>query len=108
MKKNSKKSLIILTLISIVICGCPGCLLVTPGMINMIDILIYKESIENLLANFGEGFIQGGWMVCPGVVLILIPVLIGIYTLVKKNKPEELTALTPTGASIEDPLPPPS
>ncbi len=47
-------------------------------------------------------------MICPGAVLILIPLLLGFFTLVTKNKPEELTALNPTGVSKEDPLPPPS
>ncbi len=60
MEKRRKKSYLILLLISIVICGCPGCFLIGPGFINIIDVLGRTQAIDDLLFNFGEGFIQGG------------------------------------------------
>jgi len=51
------------------------------------------------------GFRQGGWLICLGGVLILVPIIFGIIALVKNTKEEKIEPLEPTGASKDDPIP---
>jgi len=98
----------IIALISIVICGCPGCILLFPGVTSMVDTVGHINTFQDLLADFGDGFVQGGWMLCLGGVLILVPFILAIIAVVKRDKGNELEELKPTGVSKDDPIPPTS
>jgi len=50
-------------------------------------------------------FRQGGWLICLGGVLILVPIIFGIIALVKNTKEEKIEPLEPTGASKDDQIP---
>lgn len=108
MKNEKNKTIMILALISIVLCACPGCILLFPGMSSLIDAVGSINSIEDLLADLGNGFVQGGWMICVGGVLIIIPFILAVIAVLKREKKEELEELEPTGASKDDPIPPTS
>lgn len=107
-KKDGKKTIMILALISVVLCGLPGCFLLVPGMGNFFGAL---ESIQNsgdLLGGLGTGILQGGWLICLGSLLILIPIILVIIATIKPGKKDVLEDLVPTGVSKDDPIPPPS
>ncbi len=106
MKKDNNKTIMIIALISILIFGCPGCLLFIPGVKSLIEATRSIDSFEDLLSDLGYGFLTGGWMLCLGGVLILIPFVLAIIAVLKQGKKNKLEKLEPTGASKDDPIPP--
>jgi len=107
-KKDSKKTIMIIALVSIFICGCPGCYFLVNGL------SYFKNSVGEI-QNFGDlwidltyGLRQGGWLVCLSGLLIQVPIILVIIAVVKRTKKEDLEKLEPTGVSKEDPLPPTS
>jgi len=108
MKKNSKKTLMIIALISIIACACPGCFLLIQGLGNLLGPIGTIQNPEDLLGDLAIGFSEGGWLICLSAVLIFIPFLLVIIAVLKRSEPDVLEALEPTGASKDDPLPPPS
>ena len=108
MKPKRNKTMMIIALVSIFACGGPGCFLFYAGFRQLASALGAVSSFEDLLQETLTGFANGGWLVCPSVIVILIPVLLVLIALLGKGKKEKLEGLDPTGISQEDPLPPPS
>jgi hypothetical protein len=108
LKKDTNKTIMIIALVSIILCGCPGCFLLFPGMNNLMDAMGSIDTFEDLLADLGDGFAQGGWMLCLGGLLILVPFILAVIAVVKRDKGDKLEELEPTGVSKDDPIPPAS
>lgn len=108
MKKVNKKTIMIIALVSVFLCGCPGCYLLTSGLTNFISSIGEIQSSEDIWSGVVTGLSQGGWMVCASGVLILVPFVLVIIAVIKRTQKEELEVLEPTGVSKEDPLPPTS
>ncbi len=108
MKKDKKKTIMIIALVSILICGCPGCFLILPGINSFMAVVSSIESFEDLLADLGEGFLQGGWMLFLGGLLVLVPFVLVIIAVLIRSKDQDLEKLEPTGVSKDDPIPPTS
>jgi len=106
MKNDNNKTIMIIALISIVLCACPGCIFLFPGVISLMNAIGSINTFEDLLSDLGAGFTQGGWMLCLGGVLIIIPFVLAIIAVLKREKKDELEKLEPTGASKDDPIPP--
>ena len=109
MKKKQQKTWMIIALVSVFVCGCPGCFTLYQGVRYFQAAVGTIQSFEDLLADLGAGFLNGGWMVCLSGFMILIPFILVIVAVVKRSKTtEDVEALEPTGASQEDPIPPTS
>lgn len=109
MKKKRQKSLMIIALVSIFLCGCPGCYTLAQGFTYFPAAIGSFQSFEDLMAGLGEGFLNGGWMVCLSVFLILIPFVLVIIAVVQRSKNKDLLEeVEPTGVSQDDPIPPTS
>jgi len=108
MKTKRNKTLVIIALASIFACGCLGGFLFYAGFLQIAPLVGAVSSFEGLLQNILTGLANGGWLVCPSVLLMLIPVLLVLVAMLSKGKKEELEELESTGVSQEDPLPPPS
>jgi hypothetical protein len=107
MKKDGKKTIMIIALISIFICGCPGIYFLLQGSKSFLTSVGTISSIEDLLYDMGVGFINGGWQVCLSGLLILIPfILMFIAVLSRKKKKAEVVKAEPSGVSKDDPIPP--
>lgn len=107
MKKDKKKTFMILALVSIVICGCPGCYLMIPGISSLIDATGGSiDSFEDLLSDLGEGFVLGGWKLCLGGIFVLVPFVLAFIAVLIRNQDQGLEKLEPTGASEDEPIPP--
>lgn len=108
--KNTKrnKTFSILALISIVLCACPGCLLLFLSIGDWVGTLSSIQTVEDLIVNIGSVFFRTGWMLCLSGFLLLIPIVLIVMMVVNHNKEPELEHLKPTGASKDDPIPPPS
>lgn len=105
---QNKKIIIILGLISMVLCGFPGCLLLMPGFNSIFGALENIQNFTDFQVGFIRGIIQGGWMICVGGVLILVPLSLGVIMLIKTRKKDPIKDLKPTGVSKDEPIPPPS
>jgi hypothetical protein len=108
MKNGNKKIVLILAVISILICGCPGCSLLVPGIESILDAMGNYQGIGDLLLNLLQGFLLGGWKICLGGVLLLVPTILVVIVVINHAKKGELEDLVPTGVSKDDPIPPPS
>lgn len=107
-KAKRNKTLSILVLISIVLCACPGCLLLFLSIGNWVETLSSIQTVEDLIVKIGSVFLRTGWMLCLSGLLLLIPIVLIVIMIVNHNKEPELEQLKPTGASKDDPIPPPS
>ena len=106
-KKKQSKTILILALVSILFCGCPGCLLFLPGVGRMIETIDGVQSLVQLPTALFDGFLAEGWMLCLGTLLILVPTGLGIfYLMLRKQTKNEPSNLKPTGLSEDEPLPP--
>ncbi|MDY6867075.1 MAG: hypothetical protein SVT56_04100 [Chloroflexota bacterium] len=108
MGKDKNKTIMIIALIFIFACGCPGCILLIPGVTSLMNAVGSIDTYGDFFADLGNGLAQGGWMLCLGGVLILVPLILAIIGVVMCDKKEKLEELKPTGASKDDPIPPTS
>lgn len=106
--RQNKKIIIFLALVSIVLCGFPGCFLLMPGFNSLFGAMQYIQNFADFQHGFIRGIVQGGWMICIGGLLILIPVSLGVIAVIKHVKKDPIKDLEPTGVSKDEPIPPPS
>jgi hypothetical protein len=104
MSRKNSRTLLIILLISIFICACPGLALIIPGIDALVGVL--QTSGAGTQEEFTWNLVQSGGAICLSIVLILIPVvLLLIWVLTRKPK-DPYDQKEPTGASSDDPLPP--
>lgn len=108
MNKPKKKIYLILTLVSVFLCACPGITLLLPGIQAIIGNISAFNTFDSLLSMIVNGILQGGWMVCPGAVLMLAPILLAVVAFVMRKESKTLDLPQPTGISQDDPIPPTS
>ncbi len=90
---NNKNTGIIATVAAVLLCGCPGLFLCLFGGITATG----NGTFNNASLSPSVGFA----LVCLSLILILIPVVVGFFTL--RKKPEASTPSSPN-----EPLPPAS
>jgi hypothetical protein len=118
----NRKTGIVITVLSIILCACPGLCLIGFGAIALLS----TQSPEVMAEASGtmQDIVVGSFaFICPGFIMLLVPVVLGtIMALVTRNdqpaplpvykqasyekpaeKPVELPGLPP-----DEPLPPPS
>ena len=108
MKKRQKKTLMIIALISIFLCGFPGCFLLIAGFRFFPAALGTLNNFEDLISALAAGFLNGGWMVCLSGIFILIPFVLVLIAVLNRKKDVVLDVKEPTGISKDDPIPPAS
>ena len=108
MKINGNKTIMILALISILLCACPGCFLLVPGVGIFIGSMDNIQNFNDLLNAVWSGLTRGGWLICVSGVFILVPFVLASIAVVKNNTLDEIESLEPTGISGKDPIPPTS
>jgi hypothetical protein len=109
MKKKRQKTLMIIALVSIFVCGCPGCLALFEGLRYFPPAVGTSSSFEDVARGLGAGFMNGGWMVCLSGLLILVPFILVLSAVIQRaGKADDIEELPPTGASQDDPIPPTS
>ena len=106
MKKSKKQTLMVLTWLSVVLCGCPGGFLLVMGLVNVISALGGMPFPSDLFGNNDPGFFLGGGLVCLSSLLLLVPIVLIAISLINRPKKTEVQPIEPTGASKDDPIPP--
>jgi len=83
---NNKNTGMIATVATVLLCGCPGLFLCIFGAITATGRMPYSTEL-NGVSNSGTLPVSAGvGMLCFALILILIPVLVGFFTL--RRKPE--------------------
>ena len=108
MKKGKKKTIMIIALVSVFLCGCPGCYWLVEGLFSLYEVLNNIQGFEGPRTFLFDFITQSGWKILLSGILILVPVVLVIIALVIRSKKEELEELEPTGVSKDEPLPPTS
>lgn len=92
---------IIATIITALICGCSGLFCVFAGAITAFVSQVPGAEIDIFGRNDPQTALNAGiGMLCLGVVFVIIPILVGVFTLRKKPQP-------PTSPTTpEEPIPP--
>lgn len=106
--QTRKKTLLIITLVSIVLCACPACFLIFPGIRSFTDAINRIYSYAEFLPEIGKGFLKGGWMLCLGSFMLILPATLVLVQLIKPKEKPEIRKLVPKGISDEDVIPPAS
>jgi TRAP-type C4-dicarboxylate transport system permease small subunit len=99
---DKKNTGIIATIIAVILCGCPGICLGIFAAITAAGVMPYTTTFNDT-TNTGVVPASYGYVgLCVSVIFILIPVLIGIFTL--RKKPEGEIPTPPVTPS--EPMPP--
>ncbi|HKJ27387.1 MAG TPA: hypothetical protein VJ965_07100 [Anaerolineales bacterium] len=80
--EDKKKVGLIVTIVTVFLCGCPGLCGLVFGAMTL-------TGAGNYSGNISPGAFGGG-LLCGGIFFILIPVAAGVYTLVQRNKAAEV------------------
>lgn len=107
MKRQRNKSIIFLTIFSVILCGCPGGALFFRGASMLLDAFTRFDSVGELFSNFATSIFPGGWRICSSGILLLIPLGLVVLLLQQPKKDAILEPLEPTGVSEDEPIPPP-
>ena len=96
---DKKTTGIVATVASTLLCGFPGLCICLFGALTAAGIMPYDYMLGN---QTGSGTLPSSYgyaMLCLALILILIPVAVGFFTL--RKKPEEMP-------KFDEPLPPPA
>ena len=95
---NNKNTGIIATVAAVLLCGCPGLFLCIFGAVTATGNMPYTTEL-NGVSNSGTMPAGAGIaMLCSSIILIIIPIAVGFFTLRKK----------PEAPASNEPLPPTS
>jgi hypothetical protein len=99
---DKKTTGILLTIVTLVACGCPGLVGLCLGALAALASTIPGAEIDMFGSNEPRAALTWGLgVLCLSILLIAIPVVVGIVTL--RSQPAPGTVLPP-----DEPLPPPS
>lgn len=106
MKKPNNRTILVLTIFSIILCGCPGLGILLIGLGNIADTAARLDSLSRIFTDFDVSYLQGVWMVCLSGIFLLVPIVLVILVFTQRGKKVPVKPLVPTGVSTEDPIPP--
>jgi len=104
MSKKNSRTLLIILLVSIFICACPGLALAIPGIDALIGVV--QTSGAGTQEELTWDLIQSGGVICFSMILIFIPITLLLVWLLTRKPKDPYDQKEPTGASSDDPLPP--
>ena len=98
---------IIATIVTALLCGCPGLFALCFGLISASASFIPGAEIDVFGSNDPQSALYMGiGALCLGILFVAIPVVVGVLTL--RKRPEPASSLeTPQPPTTEEPLPPP-
>jgi hypothetical protein len=85
---ENRTGAIIATIAAVILCGCPGLFLCIFGAVTATGNMPY--SVTDFTGNQTTGYMSTTWgfaMLCVALIFILIPILVGFFTLRKKPAP---------------------
>ncbi len=82
---ENRTAAIIATIAAVILCGCPGLFLCVFGAVTATGNMPYN--VTDFSGNTSTGTMATSWgfgMLCVALIFILIPILVGFFTLRKK------------------------
>lgn len=76
--EDKKKVGLIVTAVTVLLCGCPGLCLLVFGLLTVTD--------SNLVDTSGNYELLGAAMICGALLMVLIPIGAGVYTFLQSKK----------------------
>ncbi len=95
---QNRTTAIILTVVSVLLCGCPGIAFCIAGVMTLFGMMPYSTTVNGYTNNGIIPSWYGFVGLCLSIILVAIPIVVGVLTLRKKK--------TGTEASYSDVLPP--
>lgn len=95
-----------LTVVSVIVCGCPGAAMLFLGIPSLLDGFSQIVYGGGMSASFIISYLLTVGFVCLSGIFLLISLSLVIYLLMQRNKKLPLEELEPTGVSKDDPIPP--
>jgi hypothetical protein len=92
---NNRNTGLIATIAAAVLCGCPGLFLCIFGAVTATGNMPYSTEINGVSDSGVLPSTYGFGMLCLSLILILIPVAVGFFTLRKKPTTEPVDILPP-------------
>ena len=89
---------IVATIITILLCGCPGLLSLCMGAVITIPGLF--PNFYGTTGDAAQIITMGVVGICVGVVMVAIPIIIGVVTIRLRNETK------PSQSNLDEPLPP--
>ena len=83
----TRNTSIILTVVTALLCGCPGLLFCIIGVVTAAGLMPYTATLNGVTDQGVLPSSYGIGMLCLSLILIAIPVVIGVVTLRKKPAP---------------------
>ena len=81
---NNKNTGMIATIAAVVLCGCPGLLMCIFGAVSAAGMMPYNTNVNGTTSSGTIPMGAGIGMLCFSLILIIIPVAVGFFTLRKK------------------------
>ena len=104
MSRKTSRTLLIVILVSIFLCACPGLALLIPGIDALANVVVMDPAVNQ--SDYASQLVVSGGLICLSAVLIFIPIILLLIWLVTRKSKKPYDPLEPTGASSGDPLPP--
>jgi hypothetical protein len=101
---ENRTTAIILTIVAVLLCGCPGLGMCIAGVVTLIGKMPYTTNVNGYSTSGTAPSWLGFVGLCVALFLIAIPIVVGILTLRKKKPAAEVVSTTPPS----EPLPPAS
>lgn len=101
---ENRTTAIILTVVAVLLCGCPGMCVCLYGGLTAVGLGTYSSEFGDFVSTGQTPIWVGIVALCVGLLLMVVPVVVGVLTL--RQKPVE--SLSTDLPSMDEPLPPPS
>lgn len=104
MSKKKRSTLLIVLLVSIVTCACPGIALLVPGIRALVSVLQIGDVVsqEDMIWDL----VLSGGAILLALLAIAVPIILFVVWLFTRKSKAPYDQREPTGASADDPLPP--
>jgi hypothetical protein len=86
---------IVLTVVSVLLCGCPGICLCLFGAVTATGVMPYETTFNDYVGTGTVPAWMGFVLLCLALIFIVIPIVVGYLTLGRKEKVE-----------FDEPIPP--
>ena len=103
---ENRTTAIILTILAVLLCGCPGLGFCIAGIFTLFGAMPYTSTVNGSQVSGTAPTWLGFVGFCLAIILIAIPIVVGVLTL-RKKKPAE-AGVTPISTPPSEPLPPAS
>ncbi|MBG0770259.1 MAG: hypothetical protein H0S82_01045 [Anaerolineaceae bacterium] len=104
MTSKNRKALLIVMLISIFTCACPGMALLIPGVQALVGVL--QSGGAGGQEEYTWSLVLSGGVILLAILAIIIPIVLLLIWLLTRTPKDPYDQREPTGASGDDPLPP--